>query len=147
MTNPIIGQGWHFPPGLDERGMIRLTGEEDEIIQAIEIILRTAPGQRVMRPEFGCQIHELIFAPNNAATEGLAKRYVREALGRWEPRIEVQRVEVIPTPNHPNGSCLTITISYQVLASHSHRSLVYPFYLIPEEDKGLADELTDVQLR
>ena len=128
--NPIIGRGWQFPPALDERGTIALTTDLSEIEQAIHIILNTAPGQRVMRPEFGCRIHELVFAPNNAATAGLASRYVREALGRWEPRIQVQEVRVQPQREDP--SHLTISISYRINATHSNRSLVFPFYLIPE---------------
>lgn len=145
MTNPIIGRGWHFPPELDERGAVRLTGDEDEITQAIRIILSTAPGQRVMRPEFGCRIHELVFASNNAATAGLAKRYVREALGRWEPRINIQDVDIIFDPDSSTGSCMLTTIHYQVIATHSNRSLVYPFYLIPEEAEGqIAAEATPI---
>ncbi len=131
MNNPIIGRGWHFPPTLDERGTIALTNDYDEIEQSIRIILSTAPGQRVMRPEFGCRIHELVFAPNSSATAGQAIRYVGEALGRWEPRIEVLQVEVEPEAS--DSACLAISISYRVNATHSNRSLVFPFYLIPEE--------------
>ena len=131
MSNPIIGRGWNFPPMLDERGTIALTGDTNEIEQSIRIILTTAPGQRVMRPEFGCHIHELVFAPNNSATAGLVQRYIGEALGRWEPRIQVQQVVAQADPNEP--ACLLITIKYWVAATHSNRSLVYPFYLIPEE--------------
>ena len=131
MSNPILGRGWHFPPMLDERGTMALASDEDDIEQAIHIILTTAPGQRVMRPEFGCRIHELVFAPNNATTAGLAGRYISEALGRWEPRIDVQRVDVVPDPDDP--ACLVISLGYRVAATHSNRSLVYPFYLIPEE--------------
>jgi uncharacterized protein len=131
MTTPIIGQGWRFPPTLDERGVIGLTNDEDEIQQAIHIILGTAPGQRVMRPDFGCRIHELVFAPSNSTTTGMADRYVREALGRWEPRIDVQRVGV--TLDAAGDARLAITIEYTVRSTHSNRSLVYPFYLIPED--------------
>lgn len=131
MTNPLVGRGWHFPPKLDQRGTVALTGDHYEIEQAIHIILGTAPGQRVMRPDFGCRIHELIFAPNSLATAGLASLYVREALGRWEPRIEVQDVEVKPDEEERNR--LDIHIKYQLAATYSNRSLVYPFYLIPDE--------------
>ncbi len=131
MPNPIIGRGWHFPPMLDERATVALTSDEDELEQSIRIILGTVPGQRVMRPEFGCRIHELVFAPNNMATAGLARRHVTEALGRWEPRINLRRVDVEPDAREP--ACLLISIEYQVAALHSNRSLVYPFYLIPEE--------------
>lgn len=130
--NPIIGRGWRFPPALDERGTIALVSGETELDQAIQIILGTAPGQRVMRPEFGCRIHELVFAPNNSATAGMAARYVHEALGRWEPRIEVQRVVAEPDPTNPG--CLLISVDYRVVATHSNRSLVYPFYVIPERE-------------
>jgi len=131
MPNPIIGRGWHFPPILDERGTMALTSDDTEIEQAIHLILSTAPGQRVMRPDFGCRIHELVFAPNNATTAGLAGRYVTEALGRWEPRIAVQNVEATIDPD--DASRLLITVEYHVNALHSNRSLVYPFYVIPGE--------------
>ena len=132
MANPIIGRGWSFPPALDERGTVALTSDDDEIDQSIQIILSTAPGQRVMRPEFGCRIHELVFAPNSPATAGLASRYVREALGRWEPRIQVENVAVEPDPG--NSGCLVISVEYRIVATHSNRSLVYPFYLVPESE-------------
>ncbi len=135
MANPLIGRGWQFPPMLDQRGTFALTGDEDEIEQAIQIVLRTAPGQRVMRPEFGCRIHELVFAPNNEATAGLAARYISEALGQWEPRISLENVEAAVDPD--NDNCLLISVEYRVAATHSNRSLVYPFYLIPEETPTL----------
>ncbi|MHB1295102.1 MAG: GPW/gp25 family protein [Anaerolineae bacterium] len=132
MANPIIGRGWRFPPTLDERGTIALTSDESEIEQAIQIILSTAPGQRVMRPEFGCRLHELVFGPSSPATLGLAARYVREALGRWEPRIEVTHVAV--EPDTANPSALVVAVTYRTVATHSNRSLVFPFYLIPERE-------------
>jgi phage baseplate assembly protein W len=116
---------------LDERGTVALTSDDEEIEQSIFLILSTALGQRVMRPEFGCRIHELVFAPNNATTAGLATRYVREALGQWEPRIDLRKVDVGPDPD--DHARLMISIDYRILASHNNRSLVYPFYLIPEE--------------
>jgi phage baseplate assembly protein W len=131
MANPIIGRGWSFPPMLDERGTIALTSDGDEIEQSIRIILSTAPGQRVMRPDFGCRIHELVFAPNNSATAGEAIQYVTESLGRWEPRIEVESVDV--EPESADVGRLVITVNYWVRATHNVRSLVFPFYLIPEE--------------
>jgi uncharacterized protein len=84
-----------------------------------------------MRPEFGCRLHELVFAPNNTQTAGLAERYVREALGRWEPRIDLEQVAVVPDAQ--DGARLLIAVNYRIKATHSRRSLVYPFYLIPEE--------------
>lgn len=131
MDNPIVGRGWRFPPELDERGTVALIGNVGEIEQSIRIILGTAHGQRVMRPEFGCRIHELIFAPSSASTFGQATRFVREALARWEPRINLHEVDVAPDPE--DASRLLIAIDYSISAVHSRRNLVYPFYLIPEE--------------
>ena len=84
-----------------------------------------------MRPEFGCQIHDLIFAPNDATTAGLAAYYVEEALGMWEPRIRVQEVTAGPDPNDPGR--LLVEVRYEIKATHDSRSLVFPFYRIPGE--------------
>ncbi|MCA9922394.1 MAG: GPW/gp25 family protein [Anaerolineales bacterium] len=127
----IVGQGWAFPPNLDNQGGIALTNKFSELTQAIRIILMTSPGQRVMRPSFGCRLHELVFEPNNSHTAALAEAYVEEALGMWEPRINVLSVEV--EPNAQRLNCMLINILYEVKATHDKRSLVYPFYLIPGE--------------
>ena len=131
MANDIIGSGWSFPPKTDAQGGIALTNDRSEIDQAIHIILSTSPGQRVMRPNFGCRLHELVFAPNDSETAADARRYVEEAIGMWEPRIRVVKVDVGPDPNAANR--LLIEVEYQIKATHDQRSLVYPFYLIPEE--------------
>jgi len=131
MDHDIVGKGWQFPPRLGRRGGSGLVGGEAEIEQAILIILHTAPGQRVMRPEFGCELHELVFMPNNSATASRVERAVHQALGRWEPRINVLDVEAAPDPD--DLSRLLIDIHYRIKATHDRRSLVYPFYLIPEE--------------
>ena len=86
-----------------------------------------------MRPTFGSQLHELVFAPNNSQTMAEARRYVEEALGMWEPRIEVKDVDVLPDPQDKNTASLLIKIHYEVKATHDSRSLVHPFYLIPGE--------------
>ncbi|HEY1390213.1 MAG TPA: GPW/gp25 family protein [Ktedonobacterales bacterium] len=127
----FLGVGWAFPVGVDARGRIALARQERDIEEAIRIILLTPKGQRVMRPEFGCQIHDLMFAPNDATTAGLAAYYVEEALGMWEPRIHVKEVNARPDPE--NQGRLLIDISYEVKATHDSRSLVFPFYRIPEE--------------
>jgi phage baseplate assembly protein W len=127
----FLGVGWAFPVGVDARGRIALARQERDIEEAIRIILLTPKGQRVMRPEFGCQIHDLMFAPNDATTAGLAAYYVEEALGMWEPRIHVKEVNARPDPE--NQGRLLIDILYEVKATHDSRSLVFPFYRIPEE--------------
>ena len=131
MPEEIIGRGWVFPPRIDPQGGMALTSERTELDQSIRIILSTSPGQRVMRPNFGCRLYELVFAPNNNHTAAQARRYVEEALGMWEPRIRVTKVDA--RPDEQERSRLIIYIQYQVKATHDQRSLVFPFYLIPEE--------------
>lgn len=131
MTTEIVGRGWAFPPQIGPQGGLALTNKRTEVDQAIRIILSTSPGQRVMRPTFGCRLYDLVFAPNNSHTAAQARRYVEEALGMWEPRITVTRVDVQPDPQ--DTSRLLIEIEYRVKATYDQRSLVFPFYLIPEE--------------
>jgi len=131
MVGDIIGRGWRFPPRIGRRGGIELVGGEAEIEQAILVILRTTPGQRVMRPEFGCELYDLVFMPNNSETASRVKRVVRQALGRWEPRINVLSVDV--SADGDDRARLLIDIQYRIKATHDRRSLVYPFYLLPEE--------------
>ena len=134
MTRDFLGTGWAFPVRVDAHGRIELARQERDIEEAICIILLTPKGQRVMRPEFGCQVHDLIFAPNDATTAGLAAYYVEEALGMWEPRIRVQDVTARPDPDHAER--LFIAILYEIKATHDSRSLVFPFYRIPGEKKS-----------
>jgi phage baseplate assembly protein W len=128
----FLGQGWSFPLGVDSRGGIALSRYDHDIREAITIILSTARGERVMRPEFGSSIHEFVFAPNNATTAGLLAYAVREALARWEPRIDLDDVNVQPDPLEDNR--LLINIRYRVKATNDEVNLVYPFYLIPTEE-------------
>ncbi len=127
----FLGVGWSFPVGVDARGRIGLSRQERDIEEAILMILRTPKGQRVMRPEFGCKIHELVFSPNDATTAGLAAYYTEEALGIWEPRIDVREVLVNPDPGDPTR--LLVEVHYMIKATHDSRSLVFPFYRIPDE--------------
>jgi phage baseplate assembly protein W len=128
----FIGQGLAFPLQIGPQGGIALASGERDIEQAIRIILETAPGERMMRPEFGCRVHELVFAPRNAATEGLLIHYVGEALERWEPRIEVQEIDIVPDPGP--GAALLVEIKYRIKDTHDERSIVYPFFLTGEEE-------------
>lgn len=128
----FLGQGLAFPLQVNPIGEIALAKAERDIEQAIRIILSTAPGERVMRPEFGCRAHELTFAPRDAATAGLLVEYVKAALGRWEPRIDVQQVNV---SDHPQcDGALLVEINYHIKATHDERSIVYPFFLMGEEE-------------
>src|SRR5215813_9746746 len=96
MTNSILGSRVAFPPRLGDRNRFGMVDDDAAIRQSIYLIIYTVPGERVMRPEFGCEIHSLIFWPANYETAALAERYVREALERWEPRIILKDVEVTP---------------------------------------------------
>lgn len=129
----LIGRGWRFPVSVDATGGIAISSHAQEIEEAIAIIIGTSPGERVMRPTFGCRIHELVFAPNNAETVGLARRYVEEALGMWEPRITVERIDVATDYSDPEAVRLNITVTYTIRSTKDRRSLIYPFYLIEPE--------------
>lgn len=129
----LIGRGWGFPVETDATGGIRVATLHREIEESIAIIIGTSPGERVMRPTFGCRIHELVFAPNNASTVGQARRFVEEALGMWEPRIEVEHIAVEPVASDAVRGRLDITVTYTIRNTKDSRSLVYPFYLIEPE--------------
>ncbi|MCB0208257.1 MAG: GPW/gp25 family protein [Anaerolineae bacterium] len=134
LSREFLGQGLAYPLKMDPRGGIALARGEQDIAQSIKIILSTAPGERVMRPEFGCRVHELAFAPRNPTTEGLLIYYVEQALGRWEPRIVVQEVTIRPDQNDRHAGTWFIDIKYRIKATHDDRSIVYPFYLLGEEE-------------
>lgn len=129
----FVGRGWHFPMRVNARGSIALANEEKDVEEAIQLILTTGKGERVMRPEFGSDIHELIFGPSNATTFGRLELYVQEAIRLWEPRIELLDVSV-DTAQHDEG-VLLVRIGYRIRATNSERNLVYPFYIIPREEK------------
>jgi phage baseplate assembly protein W len=133
LENELIGRGWTFPVGPDGAGRLSLSSGVSDIDEAITLILSTSLGERVMRPNFGCRIHELVFAPVHGNTLGLAERYVREALGWWEPRIQVKDVLCRLDPEAVDAGRLLILISYIVRTTKDERTLVYPFYLIREE--------------
>jgi uncharacterized protein len=128
----IIGSGLAFPLQVDRRGGIALARDEQDIDQAIQLILGTAPGERPMRPEFGCGVHDFVFDTIDAGTVGRMEEAIRSALSRWEPRIEVRSVD-FDISQSVNG-ILTIDIGYTVRATNTDRNLVYPFYVIPAEE-------------
>lgn len=136
MNNQLVGRGWRFPPRVNEQGGIDLASDDEEIAEAIRIILSTAQGERVMRPDFGSRLHELHFAPINMETMALARQYVKEALAIWEPRITVRDI-VVHDPFVADllsaYGCLVIEVHYTIKIAGDQRSLVYPFYLIPGE--------------
>ncbi|HEV2360668.1 MAG TPA: GPW/gp25 family protein [Acidimicrobiales bacterium] len=131
MSDEFIGKGWAFPVRTDPTGSIALVGHERELDESIRLILGTALGERPMRPEFGCGIHDLVFAPSDATTAGRVGYEVRISLERWEPRVRVQEVAVTHDPSRPG--LLLVSVSYTAKATNDRRNLVFPFYVIPEE--------------
>jgi len=128
----IIGSGLAFPLQVDRRGGIALARDETDVEQAIELILATAPGERPMRPEFGCGVHDFVFDAIDASTVGKMEAAIRDALDRWEPRVIVQTVEF--NLDHVGEGRLVIDIGYRVRVTNTLRNLVYPFYVIPAEE-------------
>jgi len=127
----FLGNGWSFPFRISPSGGIALSRQAVDIDEAIRIILGTAKGERHMRPQFGCGIHDLMFAPNDATTAGLVETYVRDAIGWWEPRVEVLKVVVHNDAEERNK--MLIQVFYRIVATNDERNLVYPFYLIQPE--------------
>lgn len=131
MGDDFVGSGWAFPVTTDTTGAVALVSGSREIEESIRLILGTAPGERPMRPEFGCGIHDYVFAPFSAITIGRVAEAVRQSLRRWEPRIDLHDVEVVPDADEP--SRLLIHVSYSIRRSNDPRNLVFPFYVIPGE--------------
>jgi phage baseplate assembly protein W len=128
-----LGKGWRFPVSVNLTGGVSSSAYEENVRQSIFIILGTAPGERVMRPDFGCRIHDLMFAPNNDVTSVRAAYYCEEAIYKYEPRIE--EVEVQAKPNSVEPNRLDLIITYVIAGTNNKRNLVYPFYLRTEEDE------------
>lgn len=158
MQNDIIGTGVAFPLRIDRGGGVALSSGVEDVEEAIGLILGTAPGERPMRPEFGCGLHSFVFETIDASTLGKIEHEVRDALDRWEPRIDVLDVDVGPweitqdvvatASQSSNGSVpqvldvrglspgdgvLQIEITYVLRATNDVRNLVYPFYVVPTE--------------
>ncbi|ETT57021.1 GPW/gp25 family protein [Paenibacillus sp. FSL R7-0204] len=121
----FLGRGWTYPLAV-QRGSLRSSGGEDSIRESIILILSTARGERVMRPDFGCRLNELVFSPNTMSTATLLRSFIEEALQNWEPRIEVDDITVTPRSDR---SELEVSIDYSIRASNSKYNLVYPFFL------------------
>ncbi len=128
MVRTFLGVGVSFPVKADENGAIATTAYEASVRQSIWLILSTAKGERVMRPNFGSGIYDLVFEMQTAATSGQISQMVREDLLLWEPRIDVLNVQIIPQSNS-DGELLLINIDYQVRVTNNIFNLVYPFYL------------------
>ncbi|WP_068398348.1 GPW/gp25 family protein [Kribbia dieselivorans] len=134
MAEEFIGRGWSFPVRADATGGIALVSGSKEIEESIRLILATSPGERPMRPEFGCAVHDYIFAPADASTAGDIAYAVRVALDRWEPRIELEAVDV--RFDEVEQGTLYIDIHYTLRGTNDPRNLVFPFYVIPPTERS-----------
>ncbi len=132
MSEEFIGRGWAFPLRTDTTGSIALVSRERELEEAIRLILSTSPGERPMRPEFGCRIHEYVFSSADGGTASAIAAEVKSALRRWEPRIDVEDVQVTFDVRDP--TVMYIDIRYSIRRTNDRRNLVFPFYLIPGGD-------------
>ena len=128
----FIGHGVSWPLRVNQSGSIAMTSGTDDLTSSIRMVLATAPGERVMRPRFGCAIWDLLFEPINANTIGLMEVAVREALGQWEPRIDL--VDVHVTPDVATEGRVQIEIDYEVKTTNDRRNLVFPYYTIPDDE-------------
>jgi phage baseplate assembly protein W len=125
MGRDFLGTGWNVPVETDHQGNVKLTGSEENVKQSVRIILGTAKGERVMRPEFGCDIHDQVYSSLSPATLNRIEEGVRSALVRWEPRIDVESVDAAPDPTEPNK--VRVDIEYWVESTNSRDNMVYPF--------------------
>ncbi|MFD5825208.1 GPW/gp25 family protein [Lentzea sp. NPDC060358] len=130
----FIGRGVSFPVRTDATGSLALVDGDREIVESIRLILATAPGERPMRPEFGCAIHDLVFAPADSTTAGQIAYEVRQSLERWEPRIDL--VDVVVDFAEVAHGTLLIDIRYALRGTNDPRNLVFPFYVIPPHEDG-----------
>ena len=130
-VSDFIGRGISFPMRVDQSGAIALTSGPADIDSSLRMVLTTAPGERLMRPQFGCRIWDLLFEPVNANTIGLMSEAVRDAVAQWEPRVLLE--EVVVDPDENDRAKVHIRLEYRVKATNDRRNLVYPFYVIPQE--------------
>ena len=130
----FIGTGWAFPTGVGATGGIALVRGDTELVQAMRLILSTYPGERPMRPDFGCRLRDFVFRAATLDTIAELTAEVRRSLLRWEPRVEIEDVRVKPAPE--DVSVLYIDIAYRPKDTNDHRNLVFPFYTIPDDPES-----------
>jgi phage baseplate assembly protein W len=126
MSN-FLGVGFKFPFQVGPNGGIQMSRYELNIEEAVRVIIGTALGERQMRPNFGCRIHDFVFAPNNTSTQTLVAYHVEEALAKWEFRIRNIEVKAMPDPDSPER--ILVDVRYEIRATNSVHNLVFPFYL------------------
>lgn len=124
-----LGQGLGQPVAPDENGRLPFVSGPEKVRQSIFTLLDTDPGERVMRPDFGCGLRRYLMAPNNPATRAAIAREITQTLNRWEPRIQLLDIQVSPTDDR---AMVLIEIHYAQVLDARQDVLVYPFYLEPD---------------
>ncbi len=132
MVKSFLGKGLKYPFQISAFGGMAMSEGADNIEEGVYCIIGTAVGERVMRPSFGCRIHDFVFHPNSSSTAGMVSFYVRESLNKWEPRISDVSVKAYADPN--NDSVLNVEVSYKIRSTNVDKNFVYPFYLRREQD-------------
>lgn len=131
MVKPnIIGSGFSFPLQINALGETDISSDDENIRQSMMLILGTAPGERIKRPEFGCAIHDVLFEPNTTLTAAKIEYEIKKSLTEFEPR--VSDIEVKAKPDDQEMSRMNVTISYTIRKTNTKANLVYPFYLRKE---------------
>jgi phage baseplate assembly protein W len=131
MQNDFVGAGWAFPVRVTSTGAIALARGDRELEEAMRLVLSTYPGERPMRPDFGCRLRDFVFRGAGYETAAELAAEVRASLLRWEPRVDVEDVQVTPDP--ADRGLLYIDINYAPKKTNDHRNLVFPFYTIPDD--------------
>jgi Bacteriophage baseplate protein W len=133
VDHDFVGAGWAFPPQVTAAGGIALVRREQELEEAMRIVLLTYPGERPMRPEFGSRVRDFVFrSVDEEMTTALAFE-VKSALQRWEPRVDVVRVTATASADHPE--LVFIDVQYAVKGTNDRRNLVFPYYVIPDDER------------
>lgn len=127
MARDFLGTGWSFPVRVDQQGNIKMAEGSDTIELSVRTVLSTAKGERIMRPEFGCEIHDQVFSSLSPTTLNRIEESVRTALVRWEPRIDVENVDASPDSSNPNK--VLIEIEYWIRSTNTRDNMVYPFHI------------------
>lgn len=128
----FLGTGWSFPVRIGSRGGVALSSHEENIEEAIKLVLGTAIGERVMEPKFGARIHDYVFHPNNPNTAAMVAYHAEQALMKHEPRIEGINVRAFPDPSDEH--VLRLEVKYRLIHDNVLRNMVYPFYLRRQQD-------------
>lgn len=123
----FLGKGWSFPFAIDSSGSVKKSNFEKSVNESIEIILSTTKGERVMKPDFGCEINEMVFAPNSGATRNMVCYYIEQSLVKWEPRIILDSVSA--EESEDDETKLNISINYRIRSINTYFNMVYPYFL------------------